>query len=357
MGQKELLWQIKNSQKLLSIYEKWGEDSQQEFLNFCTGVRGIKFLYDSFFKEVMNPESTPERLNNFLSLLLGKTVTVKTVLPNDSSRIADESSLLITDIVVELDTGSLANVEIQKIGYYFPGQRCACYGSDLLLRQYKRIRSEKGKKFSYKDIRDVYTIVLFEKSSAEFKNYPHQYLHIFSQRSNTGLEIDFLQKYLLIPLDIFLDFYQNNNRIIHNKLEAWLLFLSSDQPEDILNLIKKYPEFQAMYNQAYQMCRNVEDIMGLFSEELRMLDQNTVQLMIDDMQRQIETKNLKKHRKSWMRLCTVFQNWNKNERKYSGVFSTPLSAFAVLFTGHLSFLSFDHFLNHISAYRSVLSRC
>lgn len=46
-----------------------------------------------------------------------------------------------------------------------------------------------------------------------------------------------------------------------------------------------------MYNQAYQMCRNVEDIMGLFSEELRMLDQNTVQLMIDDMQRQIETKN------------------------------------------------------------------
>lgn len=177
---KELLWQIKNSQKLLSIYEKQGEDSQQEFLNFCTGVRGIKFLYDSFFKEVMNPESTPERLNNFLSLLLGKTVTVKTVLPNDSSGIADESSLLITDIVVELDTGSLANVEIQKMGYYFPEQRCACYGSDLLLRQYKRIRSEKGKKFSYKDIRDVYTIVLFEKSSAEFKNYPHQYLHIFS---------------------------------------------------------------------------------------------------------------------------------------------------------------------------------
>lgn len=290
-NKKELLWQIKNSQKLLSIYEKQGKDSQQEFLNFCTGVRGIKFLYNSFFKEVMNPESTPERLNNFLSLLLGKTVTVKTVLPNDSSRIADESSLLITDIVVELDTGSLANVEIQKMGYYFPEQRCACYGSDLLLRQYKRIRSEKGKKFSYKDIRDVYTIVLFEKSSAEFKNYPHQYLHIFSQRSNTGLEIDFLQKYLLIPLDIFLDFYQNNNRIIHNKLEAWLLFLSSDQPEDILNLIKKYPEFQAMYNQAYQMCRNVEDIMGLFSEELRMLDQNTVQLMIDDMQRQIETKN------------------------------------------------------------------
>ncbi len=52
-------------------------------------------------------------------------------------RIADETSLLITDIVVELEDGSIANVEMQKIGYLFPGQRCACYSADLLLRQYK----------------------------------------------------------------------------------------------------------------------------------------------------------------------------------------------------------------------------
>ena len=55
----------------------------------------------------------------------------------DSMRIADETSLLITDIVVELEDGSIANVEMQKIGYLFPGQRCACYSADLLLRQYK----------------------------------------------------------------------------------------------------------------------------------------------------------------------------------------------------------------------------
>ena len=39
-----------------------------------------------------------------------------------------------------------------------------------------------------------------------------------------------------------------------------------------------------MYEQAYQMCRNVENIMGIFSEELKILDRNTVQLMIDEMQ-------------------------------------------------------------------------
>jgi sporulation protein YlmC with PRC-barrel domain len=71
---------------------------------------------------------------------------------------------LITDIVVEFEDGSIANVEIQKIGYMFPGQRAACYSSDLLLRQYKRLRSEKDEVFTYKKIKTVYTIVLIENT-------------------------------------------------------------------------------------------------------------------------------------------------------------------------------------------------
>ncbi len=68
------------------------------------------------------------------------------VLANDSTRIADEESLLITDILVELSNGCLADIEVQKIGYLFPGQRAACYGADLLLHQYRRVRSEKKEK-------------------------------------------------------------------------------------------------------------------------------------------------------------------------------------------------------------------
>ena len=75
----------------------------------------------------------PERIGELLSLLLNQKVKVLTVLPNDTTRIADETSLIITDIVVELEDGSIANIEIQKIGYQFPGERCACYSSDLLL--------------------------------------------------------------------------------------------------------------------------------------------------------------------------------------------------------------------------------
>ena len=140
------------------------------------------------------------------------------VLPPDSARIADESALLIMDIVVQLADGSITNVEVQKIGYRFPGERCACYSADLLLRQYRRVREdwdgkererlsqpadETGyevtrpvrKRFSYQNIKNVYTIVLFEKSPEAFHEFQDTYLHHAEQKTDTGLKINLLQEY------------------------------------------------------------------------------------------------------------------------------------------------------------------
>ena len=96
---------------------------------------------------------------------------IRQVLPNEGGRIADENTLLVTDILVEFEDGSLADVEIQKLGYAFPGERSACYAADLLLRQYKRARDKRNRekgKFSYKDIKNVYAIVLLRKALWNF---------------------------------------------------------------------------------------------------------------------------------------------------------------------------------------------
>ena len=136
----EIMEIIIKDETLKTLFDSWETEFQEEFLNICTGISGVKVLYDFMIKEILNPEAVPERIGELLSLLLNQKVKVLTVLPNDTTRIADETSLIITDIVVELEDGSIANIEIQKIGYQFPGERCACYSSDLLLRQYKRIK-------------------------------------------------------------------------------------------------------------------------------------------------------------------------------------------------------------------------
>ena len=149
------------------------------------------------------------------------------------------------------------------------------------------VKGEKKKAFSYKDIKSVYTIVFFETSIKEFHEYPQNYIHKFKQQSDTGLELELLQKYVFIPLDIFRGIYHNNLR---NKTEAWLTFLSTDEPEIIIELISQYPEFKEMYEEIYVMCQNVEKVMEMFSKELIQLDRNTVQYMIDEMQDTIDVQ-------------------------------------------------------------------
>lgn len=197
---EEILMEIRKSPKLISIFDSWTTEHQDLFLDICTGSKGVKMLYDSYFKEILNPETKPERLSWLLSVILSQKVTVKHQLANDNNRLGDEASLVITDIVVELEDGTIANIEVQKIGYKFAGERASCYMADLLMRQYKRIKTkckDSSKKFNYKDVPPVYTIIFMESSPSDFKNYPNVLMHTFRHRSDSGLE-------LKSPLTVFL---------------------------------------------------------------------------------------------------------------------------------------------------------
>ena len=66
--------------------------------------------------------------------------------------------------------------------------------------------------------------------------------------------------------------------------------LQHADPERIIELINKYPMFRQMYGDVYEVCRNMEKVMGMYSKELQELDRNTVQYMIDEMQETIDAQ-------------------------------------------------------------------
>ena len=311
----EVLKELRENKRLWETFCGWEEKYQKEYLDICTGVKGVKLLYDTYFKAIMNPDTRPERLNDFLSEILGKKIKILKVLPNESAKIAAESSLLIMDIVVQFEDGSIANVEVQKGGYLFSGQRSACYSSDLLLRQYKRVRLELGKSFTYKEIKKVYTIVLFEKSNAAFTKFSkEQYIHRFEQKSDTGVEMDLLQEYTFICLDIFNNTIHNEGRKIESRLEEWLVFLSQDDPDMIINLLNCNPEFKKIYEEVYTICLNMERMMSMFSKELEILDRNTVKLMVDEMIEEY-TKMTEEHAKKMEALDEVGRQMEAKQEK------------------------------------------
>lgn len=279
-----ILNHLKSEPELYEQYLCLSQPLQEEFLGYCTGNRGIKITYDVFFKYIFNPESAPERLSSFISCLLGKSVHVKYALPLEGGQIIEEGSLVVMDIIVELDDGSLANVEIQKLPYLFPGERSACYSSDLILRQYSSVKNQRKKNFNYGELKTVYTIVILEKSTSDFRLLPNDYIHHSKQVFDTGLKLNLLQEYLYIPLDI----YSKNAHTIDTEVDAWLLFLTSDDPNMIMKIIKKFPSFIPLYNDIFEFRQNIREVLNMFSEALREMDRNTVQYMIEQQQEVIE---------------------------------------------------------------------
>ena len=290
---EEILKEITVSEELSAIYNSWTAEQRAQFLDICSGTKGVKMLYDSYIKEIMNPETNPDRLSWLLSVIMGQKVTVKQQLANDNNRMGDENSLVITDIVVELEDGTLANIEVQKIGYLFAGERASCYMADLLMRQYKRIKNKckaNNKKFNYKDVPPIYTIVFMEQSPADFKDYPDVLMHTFSHKSDSGLVMKMLQNCIFIPIDIFIDKLHNEG--INNEFDAWLTFLGCDDINYIIELITKYPAFKPMYQDLYDMCKNVEEVMHMFSKDLQEYDHNTVLYMIDELQDSVDAQKV-----------------------------------------------------------------
>ena len=102
------------------------------------------------------------------------------------------------------------------------------------------------------------------------------------------MEINLLQEYTFVCLDIFNNIIHNKDKKIENKLEEWLVFLSQDDPDMIMKLLDRNPEFQKIYEEIYTLCLNMEGMMEMFSKELIQLDRNTVQYMIDEMQDTID---------------------------------------------------------------------
>ena len=99
----------------------------------------------------------------------------------------------------------------------------------------------------------MYSIIFFEHSPKEFHRVPDQVIHRYEQQGDTGVKMELLQKYIFITLDNFLKLKQNKD--ISDRLNAWFLFLGSDDPEDVIQLIETHPDFEACIGRFMKFAR------------------------------------------------------------------------------------------------------
>ena len=70
-------------------------------------------------------------------------------------------------------------------------------------------------------------------------------------------------------------------------MDAWLYFISSESPEDIREVIEAYPEFSEIYREVFRFRYQMKELMSMYSEALKILDANTVNLMVELQQQKI----------------------------------------------------------------------
>lgn len=297
------------TQNLYSEYITLDETWKKRFADYMTGKKTMPLTYDSFFKCMFHPDRHPDWLSNLLSAILGESVVVERLLPSENTAISIDS-LLIMDIVVRLSNGSLANVEIQKIPYMFTAERISCYSSDLLLREYTRLKE--NKKFMYSDMKKVYTIILYEKTGADFKNplLHGAYIHHGKTRFNTELTLELLQEYFLIALDVFCQNGYTDDKNLDtretidsnmNDLEGWLSILTAETIADVERVIRRYPWSETIFREMSTYVNKPEEVIHMFSEALKIADKNTVKYMIEELQDELQLAEKKQKQEAELR--------------------------------------------------------
>ena len=282
--EKECLAELRKHPRSYFAYQNMTQEWKNRFLGFMEGKKTLPLTYDPFFKKLFNPDIYPERLSSLISSIIGTKVTVQCILSNEDSMLPS-TSLLLLDILVQLEDGSIANVEIQKIPYAFPGERMSCYSSDLMLRQYTRVKNLKGNAFTYKDLKTVYTIVMFENSPNECKETQVSdiYLHHGKTVFDTGIKLNLLQEFYVVALDVFRESKYAKDI---NELNAWLSLLTAQSVDNLAALVSDYPWMEAICKDMSEYMYDPEEVITMFSEALRMLDENTVHYMIDELQKE-----------------------------------------------------------------------
>ncbi len=281
-SQEEVREELISMPDVYDLFQSFPYNVQNEILSFLSGKSGLDLRYDRFFKAVFDCQFHPDRVEKLISALLGQPVKIREVLPVEGSQLVEKGSFVVMDILVELTDGSIIDVEMQKIGYRFPVQRTACYLSDIMMRQYNRVRSIRRESFSYKDIRDVYLFIIMEKSSDPFLTAPltDQYICHRHISYDNGIALPEIEHVTYLSLDIFQKSVQN----ISTELDAWMTFLSRNDDKSILKLIRKYPEFIPIYHDISEFRKDPKELMNMFSEALYILDRNTERLMVDELQ-------------------------------------------------------------------------
>ena len=93
----------------------------------------------------------------------------------------------------------------------------------------------------------------------------------------------------LIALDVFAKIpYAEDNK---SDLQAWLSLLTTENLTDAERNIRHYPWLEPIYQEIALLRRSPEEVIGMWSEALRILDENSLKYYVEELKDELDKKN------------------------------------------------------------------
>lgn len=177
---------------------------------------------------------------------------------------------------------------------------------------------------SHTNIRDIFPVASRTDTFNEFRTYPQfntltpdlkkKLIDFMSGKSTLPLTYDPIFKKIFNPdiyperLSSFISsiigvpvtvkcVLSNEEHLLHGTALLIMDILvelhdgSIDNIDELQSVINEYPWVEPIYRDMAMYLENPEEVLNMFSEALRILDQNTIQFMIDDMKKQLVEKD------------------------------------------------------------------
>ena len=142
--------------------------------------------------------------------------------------------------------------------------------------------------FSLKNFYALFTKFLKNFVKHDGTNVLELCTHHARMTCDSGLELNFLQEFYLVALDVFKKSEYAKRRDPKDRLVGWLSFFCTEDADEAEELCKTYPWLSELYAEMAEFGRKPEELISMFSEILREMDRNTIRYMVDDMKEQIE---------------------------------------------------------------------
>ena len=84
-----------------------------------------------------------------------------------------------------------------------------------------------------------------------------------------------------------LDTFENVVQNISSRQDAWLKFLTTDNPNEIIELVNRFPEFLSCYRDLIAYRNNPEELICMFSDALNEMDRNTERYMLEELNKHV----------------------------------------------------------------------